>query len=92
MWGVPFLIQPLSAVFYPLDVLPAWLRPVAAALPSTHVFEGLRAALATGRVDGVRLAWAFGLNVVYLALAGFFFAWMLGRVREKGYLGRLGME
>ena len=43
-------------------------------------------------MDGAQLAWAFGLNAAYLALAGWFFAWMLERVREKGYLGRLGME
>jgi len=32
------------------------------------------------------------LNVLYLAAGSLFFAWMLGRVREKGYLSRLGME
>lgn len=47
---------------------------------------------ATGRVDGTRRAWAFGLNVLYLGLAGSSFARMLERVREKGHLGRLGME
>jgi ABC-2 type transport system permease protein len=92
IWGVPFLIQPLSAVFYPVAVLPPPLRAIAVMLPTTHVFEGMRAALATGSVDPALLAKALGLNVVYLVAAAAFFAWMLGRVREKGYLGRLGME
>ena len=35
---------------------------------------------------------AAGLNGVYLLAAALFFGWMLGRVREKGYLGKLGME
>jgi hypothetical protein len=33
-----------------------------------------------------------GLDLVYLVAAALFFAWMLERVREKGSLGRLGME
>ena len=92
IWGVPFLIQPLSAVFYPVSILPAWLRPVSLALPSTHVFEGLRAALATGQVNPASLWAALGLNLVYLALGGVVFGWMLGRVREKGYLSKPNME
>ncbi|HEX7251648.1 MAG TPA: ABC transporter permease [Thermoanaerobaculia bacterium] len=92
IWGIPFLIQPLSAVFYPVSVLPPWLRPVANALPSTHVFEGMRRALDSGTVDVRSLTAALGLNLVYLAAGSLFFAWMLGRVREKGYLSRLGME
>jgi ABC-2 type transport system permease protein len=92
IWGVPFLIQPLSAVFYPLSVLPAPLQSIARLLPTTHVFEGMREALKTGSVDAAILLRAFALNVAALLLASLFFAWMLGRVREKGYLGRLGME
>jgi ABC-2 type transport system permease protein len=40
IWGVPFLIQPLSAAFYPVAVLPAWLRPVALAIPATPSSRG----------------------------------------------------
>ena len=92
IWGIPFLIQPLSAVFYPVYVLPPWVQGIARALPSTWVFEGMRDALATGRVGKGRSSLAVGLNVIYLAAGAAFFGWMLGRVREKGYLARLGME
>jgi len=88
IWGVPFLIQPLSAVFYPLDVLPVWLQPVSLILPSTYVFEGMRAALDRGVADTRLLAAAASLNVLWLAGAAFFFALMLKKVRERGYLGR----
>ncbi len=92
IWGVPFLIQPLSAVFYPVDVLPVWLRYISMALPSTHVFEGLRAALSTGKVNLPALWASMSLNLIYLALGALIFSWMLGKVREKGFLTRTNME
>ena len=91
-WGVPFLIEPFSAIFYPVDVLPGWLQVIARLLPATYVFEGMRTALRTGTVDGTDLAMACGLNLVYLGLGGAFFGWMLQQAREKGYLTRLGMQ
>jgi ABC-2 type transport system permease protein len=91
-WGVPFLLQPISAVFYPVDVLPPWLQTVAHLLPSMYIFEGMRLALYTGTVDGSLLLTAFVLNVVYLAGGAGFFGWMLRQAREKGYLSRLGMQ
>lgn len=92
VWGVPFLIQPFSAVFYPVEVLPAWLRVFAYLLPSTYVFEGMRAALQTGNVDPRLLAVSLGADAVYLGFASVFFGWMLRRVRDRGYLSRFGME
>lgn len=92
VWGVPFLIQPFSAVFYPVSVLPAWLQPLAWSLPSTYVFEGMRSALQTGRVDAGMLVRCLILNVVYLILCAAFFGWMFRRVAAKGYLSRIGME
>jgi len=92
VWGVPFLIQPFSAVFYPVDVLPGWLQTVAYCLPSTYVFEGMRAALMIGTVELRFIVSALALNVVYLAAGATFFAWMFRQVREKGFLSRLGME
>ena len=41
-WLAVFLLAPASAVYYPVSVLPHWLQLVAWALPSAHVFEGMR--------------------------------------------------
>ena len=49
-WSVLFGLTPFSAVFYPVSVLPAAVRPIALALPSAHVFEGMRAALLHGAI------------------------------------------
>jgi ABC-2 type transport system permease protein len=89
---VPFLLQPLSAVFYPVDVLPPWLQTMAHLLPSMYIFEGMRTALRTGTVDSALVLTALGLNVVYLAAGAGFFGWMLQQARDKGYLSRLGMQ
>ena len=44
-WSLVFLFQPISCVFYPLEVLPMWLQAVAWINPAAHVFEGMRAVL-----------------------------------------------
>jgi len=92
IWGVPFLIQPFSAVFYPVSVLPQWLQWVALSLPSTHVFEGMRAALAGQPVSWGRFLLALGLNLGFMATGALFFAWMLDQVRKRGTLARQPME
>lgn len=91
-WGLPFLLQPFSAVFYPLDIFPPWLQVLARALPSSYVFESMRAVLQTGKADPAMLWTALGLNILYLAAGAGFFAWMLQQARRQGYLSRLGMR
>jgi ABC-2 type transport system permease protein len=91
-WAIPFLFQPLSAVFYPVSVLPPWLQAVAWGLPSTHVFEGMRSVLAGGGFPSGYLLWAMGLNAVFLAAETWFFMWMYQSTREKGYLAKLGTQ
>ncbi len=92
VWGIPYLIQPISAIYYPLEVLPKWLQGVSLLLPSTYVFEGMRAVTQTGVMPVSYTVAALGLNLVYFVLAGLFFAWMYRRARELGRLGRLGMD
>ncbi len=92
IWGVPFLIQPVSAIFYPLSVLPGWLQPIARCLPSTYVFEGMRSIIATGQMARREIFLAFGLNIIYFILASLFFGWMFRQARSTGRLGRLGMD
>ncbi len=89
-WLSIFLLAPISCVYYPLDTLPGWLQGVALSLPPAHVFEGMRAILVHGSFEPARLAAAAGLNVVYLALAGWLFLYMLKLAREKGLLLQQG--
>jgi ABC-2 type transport system permease protein len=91
-WAVPFLIQPVAAVFYPVSVLPVWLQPVAMMVPATHVFEGMRSLLKGGPFPGHELLLATLLNVVWLAAAGWFFSHMFAAARERGYLAKLGTQ
>jgi ABC-2 type transport system permease protein len=91
-WGIPFLIQPVAAVFYPLSVLPGWVQVIARGIPATYVFEGMRQVLRGEGFPTHHLVWAFGLNVVYLIGAGLFFNYMFGIAREKGLLAKLGTQ
>src|SRR4029077_8651830 len=72
-WSVLFGLTPFSAVFYPVAVLPHALQPIALALPSAHVFEGMRGLIATGAVGWDHLAWATGLNMAWLAAGALLF-------------------
>lgn len=88
-WSVLFGLTPFSAVFYPVSVLPAAVQPIALALPSSHVFEGMRAAMA-GAVRWDHLAWAFGLNCVWMAAALLLFARQFRQARLRGALLNIG--
>ncbi len=88
-WSVLFGLTPISAVFYPVSVLPAVLQPVALALPSAQVFEGMRAALG-GVVRWDHLAWAVGLNVLWMAAGLLLFAGQFRQARLRGALLNIG--
>ena len=89
-WSVLFALTPFSAVFYPVSVLPAVVRPVALALPSAHVFEGMRQALEHGTIAWGHLGWAAGLNVGWLLIAGLLFMSQFRAARERGALMTMG--
>ncbi|TSC75719.1 MAG: ABC-2 type transport system permease protein [Parcubacteria group bacterium Gr01-1014_30] len=91
VWSLIFLLYPVSAVFYPVSVLPDFLQKVAQFLPTAHIFEGMREVLSSGQASPEHLIWAFALNVVYLALAGWFFVFMFEKAREKGKLAKVEM-
>jgi ABC-2 type transport system permease protein len=67
-WGAIFIVQPITGVYYPVDILPHWLQRVAFFLPSSHVFAGMRAALFDHVFRTDLLFNAIALNGVYLAV------------------------
>jgi ABC-2 type transport system permease protein len=88
-FGIIFLVQPFSAVFYPVSALPQVLQWVAYIIPSTYVFEGMRSVIATGSLPLSTLLISFALNAVYFALVSWFFYWMFRKVKERGLLLKL---
>ncbi|MEI6478811.1 MAG: ABC transporter permease, partial [bacterium] len=83
-FGFIFLIQPFSAVFYPLSALPQSVQFVAYFLPSTYVFEGMRQLINQGTFNGTYALYSLAINIVYLALVIVLFYAVFGWVKKKG--------
>ena len=92
IWGIPFLLQPFSCVFYPVHTLPAWAQVISRCLPSTYVFEALRTVLREGSVTWTIWPFIIGLNLLYFTLGIVCFVWFFRRARAAGRLGRLGQD
>jgi len=91
-WAIPFLVQPLAAVFYPLEVLPRWMQWLAASLPCTYVFEGMRAVLASDQLAQRQMVLATALNALWLAGTAWFFLFMFKQARTKGLLTKVATQ
>lgn len=89
VWTVMAALTPLSCVFYPLSSLPPPLQDLALLLPSTHVFEGLRALLLhDGGAAGTELLRALLLDLLLLLLMGSAFLLAFESARTRGGLLR----
>jgi ABC-2 type transport system permease protein len=89
-WAAIFLVAPVSGVYYPIAVLPAWLQAVAWALPSAHVFEGMRAVLLEGAFPWAHFRTAALLDLVYLAIGIATFHLAIRYARVHGKLLQMG--
>jgi ABC-2 type transport system permease protein len=89
-WFLIFLLIPVSAVYYPVDVLPVWLQTIAFALPPVYVFEGMRAVLFDGTFRWDLFAGALGLNIVYLSIGAGIFLHQFRIARLRGTLLQSG--
>ncbi|MEE9291139.1 MAG: ABC transporter permease [Alphaproteobacteria bacterium] len=89
-WIAIFALAPLSGVFYPVSILPDWLQAVSWALPSTYVFEGMRAVIFDDTVRFDHLLRALALNIVYIAAGGAYFLHTFHVSRRKGLLMGIG--
>jgi ABC-2 type transport system permease protein len=89
-WLAIFALAPVSGVYYPIDTLPHWLQPLAWALPSAHVFEGMRGVMFDHVFRTDLFMSALGLNLLYLVLGGASFLAFFRVVRRRGLLLQMG--
>ena len=75
---IQFPMMFLSGVFFPIEIMPSILRPVAAILPLTYLGDALRQVMVNGSAFAplaVDLAVLGGWLVVCLAIAARSFRW-----------------
>lgn len=89
-WLAIFLLAPISAVYYPVTTLPEWLQTVSWLLPTTPVFEGMRAILIDGTVRYDLLARALVADLIYLAIGAGLFLYSFHVARKRGLLLQIG--
>ena len=89
-WLAIFLIAPITGIYYPVKVLPDWLEPFAWILPSTYIFEGMRAVLINKIFNWNLFFGAVGFNLVYLFFGIGFFLRMFHLARVQGKLLQQG--
>lgn len=89
-WVGIFAIAPISGIYYPIDTLPGWLQPVAWALPSAAVFEGMRSVLADGVFRADLFYRAVLLNGVYMVAGLAIFLSVFRIARKRGLLLQAG--
>ena len=89
-WTLMFLIMPVTAVFYPVAVLPPFIQPLAWSLPPTYVFEGLRGILIDHAFRADLMVEAFTINVGLIIVACAVFLRLVDSARERGSLMAVG--
>jgi ABC-2 type transport system permease protein len=92
IWPIPMIVSPFAGVFYPVSVLPGWMRAIAALLPPSYVFEGMRAVVRGGSAPWGKLAFGGGLALLYLALACLFFMAVYRIAIRSGLIARYSAE
>ena len=87
-WGIMFVVMPLGGVFYPVEALPGFIRPLSALLPTTHAFAAGRALIDGGPMPWGELVLA-AVGTVVATAAALAFLWLMLRVfRRRGYVTR----
>lgn len=92
IWPMPAVLTPFAGVFYPLTTLPEWMQMIAAALPPSYVFEGLRAIIAGDGIVGSSLLSGSLLGILYIALAYIIFLRVYRRAIRTGLIARYSAE
>jgi ABC-2 type transport system permease protein len=83
-WSGVYILVPFSAVYYPITSLPVWAQKIAAVVPMSYIFEGMRQVLQTGVIPINSVIISFILSIIYLILAISFFKASFNKACQNG--------
>jgi ABC-2 type transport system permease protein len=84
-----FILQPFSAVFYPISALPHFLQFIAYLLPSAYVFEGMRSIIHGTGFNLNYFLIGTALNILYIGLISYLFYRAFHWVKVHGRIMKL---
>lgn len=87
-WIITGIVMVLSAVYYPLELLPPQVQVISNLLPTTHAIQAIRSGLLTnsGMQSGLI---SVALGAVYLVIGAAVFRWAIDKSRKNGTILRL---
>jgi ABC-2 type transport system permease protein len=88
-WSSIYLFQPISAIMYPIEVLPPQIRWLAYMSPISYVMESIRTQLAGGTVSAGWLGLGSLLSLVYLVGSAKLLAVFIRQSKQSGAFARM---
>ena len=79
----------VSGVYYPIEVLPAWMQPIARISPATYVLEGLRASIIRNQVIWSAEIWSYTWPLIVTGIVSIPLSVYIFRIAER-YAKRTG--
>lgn len=88
VWGLLFVVLPLSGALYPTSVLPVVFRPISAVLPPRYAFDAARSVMNGGAAPWGQIGTATFAAVLFAIVATAFTATMLRTFQRRGFISR----
>jgi ABC-2 type transport system permease protein len=87
-WSTIWVLQPFSCVFYPVSALPSWAGKIAIILPTTHIFEQLRASLAGQALNYGSIMYAIIGSILFLVVMTFVISKSIEKAKISGRIAK----
>jgi ABC-2 type transport system permease protein len=89
-WVIATASELLGGVYFPVEILPAWMQSISNWIPMTHALQALRKSLLTGSgfdAIGSHLLYLLLFSVLVWPVGVLAFQWALSRSQKDGTLG-----
>ena len=89
-WASLFFLAPLGCIYYPIDILPEWMHPIAKLLPLVHLFEEMRNILVNNLVNYYAVIKACMISFIYFVIGIIVFYFSYNGAKLRGTLINMG--
>jgi ABC-2 type transport system permease protein len=89
-WASLFFLAPLGCIYYPIEILPAWLQFIANILPLVHIFEEMRNILINDVINVYQIIKSILISSAYFIFGVIVFYISYFGARKRGTLINIG--